>query len=78
MSDKIYRQLRKHYNEVYSIEPNELHSEKLTSFYKTIGRYLKVFPFRVFVPFSAIAALALYIVFGILIIRLVSILQYGF
>ena len=77
-NDKVYSQLKKHFNEVYSITPNDLHISWLTKIYKYLGGYVKFLPFRVLIPFSVIAALIIYILFGMLVIRLVSILQYGF
>ncbi len=77
-NDKVYSQLKKHFDEVYSIKPSDLRFPWLTKIYKYFSGYVKFLPFRVFVPLSAVIAFIAYIIFGLLIIRLVSILQYGF
>lgn len=78
MNDKVYSRLRKQFNDIYSVEPTDLGIPWLTKLYKKLSKYIKVFPFRVFVPLSAFFALLIYILFGLLVIRLVSVLQYGF
>lgn len=71
-------QLKKKLNEIYIIEPNDLGIKKLTTWYKFIVRYFKTVPFIVIVPLSFLIGYVLYLFFGFLIVRLVSLLQYGF
>ena len=78
MNDEVYSRLKKRYNEVYSLEPNTLHIGPLTGVYKMLGRWLKIFPFKVIVPVSFVLAVVMFIMFGFLAIKLVSLLQYGF
>ena len=65
-------------NEVYSVEPNNLGVPLLTNLYHNITKFFKTIPFIFIVPSSFIGALILYILFGSVIIKLVSLLQYGF
>ncbi len=78
MNDKVYSRLRKHFNEVYSIEPNDLAIPFFTKIYKRVTPYVKSFPFRIFIPASLVVAAILYLLLGGYFIRLVTILQYGF
>lgn len=78
MTDKVYSHLKRRYNETFSLEPNTLHSERLTRLFKAVSVFLKVFPFRIVVPIAILAAIVLYVILGPYLIRLVSLLQYGF
>lgn len=78
MKDKVYSHLKKRYDDVYSIAPNDLGFPWLTKFYKTLTAQLKLFPFKIFIPLALMLTVIIYLVFGILIVRLVSLLQYGF
>ncbi len=64
--------------EVFSIEPNDLGNEKLTLIYHRLTSFLKRMPFIYIVPLSFIMAIILYFIFGTLVVRLASLLQYGF
>ncbi|MFA9288996.1 MAG: hypothetical protein ACEQSA_03905 [Weeksellaceae bacterium] len=64
--------------DIFQIPPNDLGNQYITSFYKLFTRPLKKLPFLFIVPLSAAVALAGYLMFGHLIIHLVSLLQYGF
>ena len=78
MNDKVFSHLKKRYNEIYSIEPNTLHSGILDVVYKFSGKLMKTFPFKLFVPIALLTAFILYVVFGSLVTRLASLLQHGF
>lgn len=71
-------QLKVKLEEVYLVEPNDLHSAFLTSIYKFTTRLLKRMPFLYIIPFSFGISMLLYLVFGFSVVRLVSVLQYGF
>lgn len=78
MSDKLYSQLRKHYDDALALEPTQFKNPFLTHIYKIVSRYVKHMPFRVLVPLSVIFSFMLYSVFGFFIIRIVSVFQHGF
>jgi hypothetical protein len=63
---------------IFSIAPNDLHQKSLTHLYKIITQPLKRMPFLFIIPLSLGASLVVYLLFGRLIIKLVSLLQYGF
>jgi len=63
---------------IYDLQPNNLHVPFLTNLYKLCTRPLKSLPFLYIVPVSLFIALAMYFVFGSLLIKLVSLLQHGF
>lgn len=65
-------------NEVFSIEPNDLGVNILTNYFRKITSYLKTAPFIIVIPLAILISLFLYIIFGRLLVRLVTILQYGY
>jgi len=65
-------------NEVFSIEPNDLGVDFLTFYFRKITAYFKVIPFVYIIPLTFLISLFLYLLLGKLLIRLVTILQYGF
>ena len=69
--------LKEKFNEIYSIEPNDLSFGFLTRLYKQTTGPLKKMPFLYIVPLALIFAICLYILFGHLVVGLVSLLQYG-
>lgn len=73
-----YLRLKHHLEEVTIVEPNDLGLPFLTRWYRRINVYFKRMPFIVVVPLSVVFALILYTLFGYLVVRLTSILQYGF
>ena len=70
--------LREHLKEVNVVEPNDLGNPLLTNIYRKINIFFKTAPFLIVVPISIICAAFLIYLFGILAVRLVSLLQYGF
>ncbi len=74
----INLRLKKKLNEVFLIEPNDLGWRFLTNLYKDLTAHLKNFPFILIIPVSFILAMIFYLIFGRLIVGLVSLLQYGF
>lgn len=71
-------QLRNKLNEVFIVSPNDLGVDFLTEKFKRITSLLKTMPFLILIPLSFAVALLIYLIFGYLVIRAVSILQYGF
>lgn len=78
MNDVLYPTLKKRLDEVYGLAPNDLHHPVLTKSYKMLTGKLKTFPFKIILPLSFFATVAAYVVLGFLLIRLVSVLQFGF
>ncbi len=74
----INYRLRKKFNEVYSLEQNDLVFQPLTFLYRRITHYFKTTPFTIVIPLSFLIAISLYFIFGYLLVRLTTILQYGF
>lgn len=70
--------LKRKLNEVFINEPSDLGLRPLTHLYKILTHPLKNIPFVLIVPLSFIFAVAMYVLFGKLIIKLVTLLQYGF
>lgn len=71
--DSLQEQLQ----EIFALEPNDLSLPPLTRMYKITTGRLKTMPFLYVVPLAFIFAIVLYILFGQLVIKLVSLLQYG-
>lgn len=65
-------------NEVFFVEPNDLGSGFLTNYFRKFTAYLKVVPFIYIIPISLFISFFLYLVLGRFLIKLVTILQYGF
>lgn len=70
--------LKKKLNEIFIVEPNDLGIKFLTSWYKFLVARLKTAPFLIIIPFSFLIGYFLYLIFGFLIVRLATFLQYGF
>lgn len=70
--------LKKSLNEVFFIEPNDLGLGFINYLYKKTTHPLKFVPFIIVIPIAFLAATIMYFVFGQLLIKLVSLLQYGF
>ena len=60
------------------VEPNNLGHSFATALYHRLTGFLKTMPFIFVIPISFISAIILYFVFGSLLVKLVSLLQYGF
>ncbi|MFH0773710.1 MAG: hypothetical protein V1922_05370 [bacterium] len=70
--------LKKRLKEVTVVEPNDLGIPLLTTFYRRIIVFFKTAPFVIVVPISIFSAVGLVYLFGLLAVRLASLLQYGF
>lgn len=78
MKDMIYPVLKKRLDDVYSLSPNDLQLPILTRAFKKITAQLKYFPFKIILPLALVITLIGYLFVGYLIVRLASILQFGF
>lgn len=76
--DNTYQDIQKEFNNIFSLPPNDLGNKWLTFLYKSVTRPLKKMPFIYILPLSIFIAIAMYFVFGQYVIKLVSVLQYGF
>ncbi len=65
-------------DEVYVVQPNDLHIVFLTKLYKSTTGHLKRMPFLYIIPFSFVLLVILSILFGFSVVRLASFLQYGY
>lgn len=78
MKQNISNLLKKRLKEATVVEPNDLGYRPLTTLYRKITIFFKTAPFLFVVPIALIGATGLVYLFGLLAIRLVSLLQYGF
>ena len=74
----INLRLKQKMDEVFSIEPNELGAGFLTNYFRKITAYLKIMPFMYIIPITFLVSIFLYFIFGRFLIKLVTVLQYGF
>ncbi|OGK10712.1 hypothetical protein A2767_04505 [Candidatus Roizmanbacteria bacterium RIFCSPHIGHO2_01_FULL_35_10] len=70
--------LKQKLDEVYTVEPNNLGFPLLTNSYHNVTKFFKTMPFIFVIPLSFIIAGILYFVFGTLVVKLATLLQYGF
>lgn len=78
MTDKIYTVLKKKVNEAYAVPPTHFNHSLINNLFKLSASSLKSLPFKIMLPLSLFFSLLLYFIFGLIIVRLVSLLQYGF
>ena len=78
MDQSYQRRLQNELHRVFSLPPNDLGNKWLTAIYKYITHPLKKMPFVYIIPLSIVASFMMYVIFGQLVVKLVSILQYGF
>lgn len=78
MRQVINLKLKKRLNEVFIIPPNDLGEKRLTDFYKWLTSYLKTMPFIIVIPIATLIVFGIYFLFGFLVVRLTTLLQYGF
>jgi len=76
--NSINFRMKQKMNEVFSVEQNELGIGFITNYFKKITSYLKTAPFIFVIPLAISISLFLYIIFGRLLVKLVTILQYGY
>ena len=74
----INLRLKRKMNEVFSIEPNDLGVNFLTNYFRKIAARLKIMPFIYVIPVTLLTSIFLYFVLGRFLIKLVTVLQYGF
>lgn len=78
MKQNFKKQLQEHLREVSIVEPNDLGIPLLTLYYRKVNKFFKTAPFIFVVPLALAGATGLVYIFGILAVRLTSLLQYGF
>lgn len=78
MINNIPRRVSKQYQEIYALQPNQLGNEHVDVFYKITTRFLKKAPFIVIIPIVIITVVLVYVLVGPLLVKLASLLQYGF
>jgi len=74
--DNFYKSLVSKMEEVALVKPQNV--GRLTPFYKRIAPQFKFYPWKSAVALSFLGALFLYFVFGSAVVKLASILQFGF
>ena len=74
----INYRLQQKLDEVFLVEPNNLGIGILTSIYKKVTIYLKNLPFLVIIPLAFLLAVFIYLIVGHLVVKLTTLLQYGF
>lgn len=75
---EINFRLKNKMNEVFSIEPNDLGANYLTYYFRKITSYFKIAPFVYVIPITILLSVSLYFLLGGFLIKLVTVLQYGF
>ena len=78
MKQTSYGKLRDKMEEVYLVEPNDLGFAKGTLLYRKVNVYFKRMPFLFIIPLAFIVSILLSVFFGKFIVRLTTLLQYGF
>ncbi|MFA6532734.1 MAG: hypothetical protein WCT22_01925 [Patescibacteria group bacterium] len=76
--NRISLRMKQKLNEVFFVEPNDLGAGFLTNYFRKITAYLKVVPFIYIIPISLFISFFLYFILGRFLIKLVTVLQYGF
>jgi len=78
MCTSSIKDIDKNMESIFAIPPNDLHQRWLTTIYKIVTQPLKRMPFLFIIPLSLGISLAVYVLFGQLVVKFVSLLQYGF
>lgn len=74
--DQIYQLLVNRMREASVVPPQSV--GPLTFFYKQLGPYFKFYPWKTAVLLSAVFSLWLYFLLGPILVKIVSVLQFGF
>ena len=74
----IPTRIQNKYSEIFSLQPNRLGNDRINLLYKTTTRFLKKAPFVVIVPAVILVVIFIYVLVGPLLVKLASLLQYGF
>ena len=70
--------ISKQYREIYTLQPNQLGNDRINTFYKRTTHFLKKSPFIVIVPLVVLTVILIYVLIGPYLVKLASLLQYGF
>jgi len=76
--NRMNLRLKQKLNEVFFVEPNDLGAGFLTNYFHRATADLKTMPFIYVIPISLLASIVMYFVLGRFLIKLVTVLQYGF
>lgn len=74
----INYRLQQKLGDIFTVEPNDLGNGLFTRVYHQLTAKLKTIPFIYVIPLAFAGAVLLYFIFGVLVVRLVNLLQYGF
>lgn len=75
-NDQLYKRLRERMGSVSVVPPQEV--GPFTLFWKIAASFFKTNPLKVFLASGFVSSLILWFLLGATLVRLVSILQYGF
>lgn len=78
MSDQGEMRATEKMQSIFSVAPTDLGISPLTALYKLVTSRLKVMPFIYLVPVCVLTAIFAYLIFGHALVRLTTLLQYGF
>jgi hypothetical protein len=78
MPQSLDPRVKDRFQEIFSLPPNDLGDRRITFLYKTFTGPLKSMTFFYILPLSFVIAIVLYVLLGQLVVKLVSLLQYGF
>jgi len=70
--------ISKKYREIFAVKPNSLGNPLFDLLYKSVVRFFKTAPFVVIIPTVMLMVVLIYLIVGPLLVRLASMLQYGF
>jgi len=73
-----FNTLKARLDDIYEVEPNNLEFYPVSWLYRAMTRPVKKMPFIFIIPISIVMAVCLYLLFGQLVIKLVTLLQNGF
>lgn len=77
MKNINYR-MKEKMNEVFSIEQSELGASFFTNYFRKITANLKTMPFIYVIPLTVVSSIFMYFILGRFLVKLVTVLQYGF
>jgi len=78
LSSTLQLSFKKNIDETFMIEPADWGVSIITDWHHFFTKPLKRYPFIIIIPLSTVVVVTLFIVFSTLVIRLASLLQYGF
>ncbi len=70
--------INKKYQEIFALKPNSLGHPLFDNLYKAMTHFFKTAPFIIIVPAVMMAVVLIYFIIGPVLVKLASMLQYGF